>query len=411
VDVVNVSNWSVEYTCPQCGGPISLGETDRLVACPYCRTRIYLVAESSFRYLLPAAEGIREELHFIPYWRLKGLTFRFQPTGVASRFTDTSLLALQQRGLPLSLGLRPQAMRLRFVTPQVSGRFLQSDRTARDLLPLLAVQDGENPALRAFIGETISRIYAPFYFRNGDLYDAMLKRPLPAASDMDQSVIEGAPETPPWRISFVSTLCPSCGWDLQGGKDTLVLACHNCRTLWQCRGKRLEKIPFAALVDGPGPFHYLPFWRMKVRIEGLELASVADLIRIANLPRAISPELERTSLYFWSPAFKINPAQFLRWGRQMTVAQPSGESPDEFPEGPLYPVTLPIAEALEGIRVTLFGLAANKRQALTFLPHIGISPEETLLVYHPFNSGHRELIHSRMGLTVDRAAMSFGSQL
>jgi DNA-directed RNA polymerase subunit RPC12/RpoP len=411
VGAVNVSNWSVEYSCPQCGGPISLGETDRLVACPHCRTRVYLVAENSFRYFLPAAEDLAEELHFIPYWRLKGLTFRFQPTGVIPRFTDTSLLSLQHRGLPLSLGLRPQAMKLRFVTPQVSGRFLQSDRTVQDLLPLLAAQDGENSALRAFIGETISQIYTPFYFRKGHLHDALLKRPVQTAAGMDQSVIESAPETPPWRISFVPTLCPSCGWDLDGEKDTLVLTCYNCRTLWQCRGTRLEKISFAALVDGPEPRHYLPFWRMKVRIAGLELASVADLIRITNLPRAISPELERTPLYFWSPAFKINPAQFLRWGRQMTVAQPSGESPDELPEGPLYPVTLPIAEALEGIRVTLFGLTANKRQALTSLPRIGISPEETLLVYHPFNPGPRELIHSRMGLTVDRAAMSFGSQL
>ncbi len=408
---MNASKWSVEYTCPQCGGPISLEETDRLVACPFCRTRVYLVAEDSFRYLLPAAEGIAEELLYLPYWRLKGLTFLFSPDGITSRFTDTNLLSLQKKGLPLSLGLRPQAMKLRFVTPQVAGRFLFSDRTVQDLLPLLAAQDGQNPAMRAFIGETVSRIYAPFYFREGRLHDALLKRPVPAASGINESLLASAPETPPWQISFVPTLCPSCGWDLQGEKDTLVLVCRNCRTLWQCRGTRLEQIPFAALVDGPEPRHYLPFWRMKARIEGLELVSMADLIRVANLPRAISPELERTPLYFWSPAFKINPAQFLRWGRQMTVAQPSGETPDQLPEGPLYPVTLPLAEALEGIRVTLFSIATNKRQALTFLPRIRISAEETLLVYHPFSLGPRELVHSRMGLTVDRTAMTFGSQL
>ncbi|SEM58104.1 hypothetical protein SAMN04489760_1246 [Syntrophus gentianae] len=408
---MNVSKWSIEYTCPQCGGPISLEEADRLVACPFCRTRVYLVAEDSFRYLLPAAEGIAEELLFLPYWRLKGLTFLFSPSGITFRFTDTNLLSLQMKGLPLSLGLRPQAMKLRFVTPQVAGRFLFSDRAMQDLLPLLAAQDGQNPAMRAFLGETVSRIYAPFYFREGRLYDALLKRPVPAASGINESLLASAPESPPWQISFVPTLCPSCGWDLQGEKDTLVLICRNCRSLWQCRGTRLERIPFAALVDGSQPRHYLPFWRMKVRIEGLELASMADLIRVANLPRAISPELEQTPLYFWSPAFKINPAQFLRWGRQMTVAQPSGETPDQLPEGPLYPVTLSLAEALEGILVTLFSIATNKRQALTFLPRIRISAEETLLVYHPFSLGPRELVHSRMGLTVDRAAITFGSQL
>lgn len=408
---MNASNWSVEYSCPQCGGPISLEETDRLVTCPFCRTRVYLVAEDSFRYLLPPAEGISEPLHFIPYWRLKGLTFLFQPTGIAARFTDASFLSLRHRGLPPSLGLRPQAMKLQFVTSRVSGRFLSSDRTIRDFLPLLAAQDGNAAALRAFVGETLSRIYAPFYFRDGRLYDALLKRAVPTATDLDPSAIEGAPEISPWNVSFVSTLCPSCGWDLQGEKDALVLVCRNCGSLWQCRRAGLEMIPFASLADGPAPLHYLPFWRMKVRMEGLELSSLADLVRIANLPRAISPELRHTPIYFWSPAFKINPAQFLRWGRQMTIAQPSGESPDHLPEGTLYPVTLPVTEALEGIRVTLFGIATNKRQALSVLPGIRIFPEESLLVYHPFHPGSRELVHSRMGLTVDRTAMSYSTQL
>jgi hypothetical protein len=107
---------------------------------------------------------------------------------------------------------------------------------------------------------------------------------------------------------------------------------------------------------------------MNVRIEGTNLASKADLIRLANLPRAISPELERTPLFFWSPAFKIHATQFLRWSQQLTVLQPSGDTPDELPTGTVYPVTMPIAEALEGIRVTLFHLAANKRQALSLLP-------------------------------------------
>jgi len=408
---VNDSKWSVEYSCPQCGAPIQLDETDRLVACPYCRTRVYLVAESAFRYILPAAEGLTEELYFIPYWRLKGLTFLFQGSGITHRYIDTNLLSLHQKGFPASLGLRPQALKLRFVTPRISGRFLKSDRTAQDLLLMPGVQGKEEPAPQAFIGETISLIYAPVYLRQGLLHDALLKRPLQTACSMDESALSKSPEASPWQISFVSTLCPSCGWDLEGEKDTLVLVCRNCRSLWHCRGNRLEKVPFAALMDGPEPHHYLPFWRMNVRIEGLELASMADLIRTANLPRAVSPELERTPLSFWSPAFKIQPAQFLRWTRQMTVAQPSGETPDQLPEGTVYPVTLPIAEALEGIRVTFFHLAANKRQALALLPRIRIFPEETLLVYHPFEAGRRELVHTRMGLTIDRAAMSFGAQL
>jgi len=408
---VNASNWSVEYSCPQCGAPLQLEETDRLVACPYCRTSVYLSGESAFRYVLPAAEDLQEELYYLPYWRLKGLAFLFQSSGVAHRFVDTNLLALRWKGIPLSLGLRPQAMKLRFVTSPVSDRFLKSDRTVQDLLPSLTAKGEENPAMQAFIGETVSRIYAPVYFRKGLLHDALLKRPLQTACGLDESAFQNAAEASPWQISFVSTLCPSCGWNLEGGKDTLVLGCRNCRSLWQCRGTRLENVPFATLTDGREPRHYLPFWRMRVRIEGMDLASMADLIRIANLPRAITPELERTPLSFWSPAFKINPSQFLRWSRLMTVAQLSGESSDQLPDGTLYPVTLPLNDALEGIRVTLFQLAANKRQALDFIPRISIFPEESRLVYQPFQLGIRELIHSRMGLTVDRAAIFFGTQL
>jgi DNA-directed RNA polymerase subunit RPC12/RpoP len=408
---VNASNWSIEYSCPQCGAPLQLEETDRLVACPFCRTSVYLVAESAFRYILPPAEGLKEKLYFIPYWRMKGFTYLLQPSGVTNRFTDTNLLSLRQKGLPSSLGLRPQAMKLRFVTPQVSGHFLKSDRTVQDLLPLIVSQSGENPPMQAFIGETISQIYTPVYLRQGLLYDAVLKRPLQTIPGMDEAIDRSAREEKPWQVSFVSTLCPHCGWNLEGGKDTLILLCKNCRSLWQCRGTSLERVSFATLTDGPEPRHYLPFWRMNVRIEGTELASKADLIRLANLPRAITPELERTPLFFWSPAFKIHAAQFLRWSQQLTVLQPSNETPDELPTGTVYPVTMPIAEALEGIRVTLFHLAANKRQALALLPRISISLTEFQLVYHPFNLGSRELIHSRLGLTVDRTAMSFGTQL
>ena len=53
---------------------------------------------------------------------------------------------------------------------------------------------------------------------------------------------------------------------------------------------------------------YLPFWRMKPRVEGIHLVSYADLIRLANLPKVINRAFESAPLYFWSPAFKVSPA-------------------------------------------------------------------------------------------------------
>ncbi len=36
------ANFSVEHECPQCGGAVRLGESDRLLVCPYCRARLAL---------------------------------------------------------------------------------------------------------------------------------------------------------------------------------------------------------------------------------------------------------------------------------------------------------------------------------------------------------------------------------
>ena len=56
---MNGTKWQIEQGCPQCGAPVTLDETDRLLACPFCRTRLYLVPEGHFRYHIPPAAGNR----------------------------------------------------------------------------------------------------------------------------------------------------------------------------------------------------------------------------------------------------------------------------------------------------------------------------------------------------------------
>jgi len=75
---VNGSNFKIEQQCPQCGAPIILDEADRILSCKFCRTRIYLDNGRFFRFYLPPAEGIPENIYFIPYWRIKGLSFTIQ---------------------------------------------------------------------------------------------------------------------------------------------------------------------------------------------------------------------------------------------------------------------------------------------------------------------------------------------
>ncbi len=76
---------------------------------------------------------------------------------------------------------------------------------------------------------------------------------------------------------------------------------------------------------------------MKPRVEGMEVATYADLIRIANLPKAITPAFTAAPLRFWSPAFKVNPALYFRWTRQMTIFQPAGDEGDRLPDRAALP--------------------------------------------------------------------------
>jgi hypothetical protein len=164
-------------------------------------------------------------------------------------------------------------------------------------------------------------------------------------------------------------------------------------------------------INGEDTCCYLPFRRMKVRIEGIGLSSYADLIRPGNLPKAITENLKEKQLYFWSPAFKITPVHFLRLSRQMTIYQPEGESAAAFSKKAIHPVTVPASEARESIVITLASIVSAKRKLLPLLPAIRIAVDESLLEYHPFLINHNELVHARMKLAIDKTALSFGARL
>ena len=34
-------------------------------------------------------------------------------------------------------------------------------------------------------------------------------------------------------LTFLATLCPKCGWTLNGQRDSVVLTCSNCETAWE----------------------------------------------------------------------------------------------------------------------------------------------------------------------------------
>ncbi len=404
----------IKHHCRQCGAPITLVETDRMVRCAFCRVKSYLLPQRYFRYVLPHRAPPGRELVYIPYWRYKGMVFYVTPNGVRHKFMDASRQAVPIPALPYSLGVRSQAMSLRFAVPETPGQFVQPLVPDRDVWTLFDRQiqagAGDTCFHQTDIGESISLIYAPYY-HDGRMVDAVLNRPVTesASTDVDWHSLDA--RRPYWRIRFVPTLCPRCGWDMDGERDTLVLNCPNCHSVWMPRSDRFHPISHAQVRGkNPGGVH-LPFWRIRCRVEGVELSSRADLVRLANLPVAVRARWERTPFDFWSLAFKVKPRTFLRVARDMTVAQLPYTLSDALPEGRLHPVTLPLTEAAETLKIILSEIATPKRRILPLMENIRITPLQAQLVYVAFREGHHELIHDDLNMAINKQQLALAGNL
>ncbi|MBP8979866.1 MAG: hypothetical protein KBG09_01280 [Syntrophobacterales bacterium] len=402
---MNGSNWQIQLQCPQCGAPVVMEETDRLLSCAFCRTRLYIVSAAPFHYYIPATTTA--EVFYIPYWRLRGLSYKIQPQEVTGVYVDTNRQALLLKGLNPSLGVRPQAMKLKFLSPETPGVFLRPLQKVEEVIPQTAPSPPAS-GRSIFIGEAVSLIYTPMIMKNGALRDAFRPQQVVPWREDDSGKYQALAAGERERTRFLATLCPACGWDLQGSRDTLVLTCGNCQSAWSCPGTSLEKVPFVVMTGLGADPHYLPFWRLKIVCEGLALASLADLVRLANLPRVITPELEKKEFHLWSPAFKVHPSLFMRWARQITVHQPENDYDETLPGRYIYPVTLSAPEALESAPVTLANIVADKRLFFQALPRLKIRIREALLVYQPFTATRQELIHETMKVVIDRKALGFG---
>jgi DNA-directed RNA polymerase subunit RPC12/RpoP len=432
---VNGSNFQIEQQCPQCGAPIILDEADRILSCKFCRTRVYLAAEDNFRFFLPPAEGISETIYFIPYWRIKGLSYTIEEKemniehqgpllsysisstvkemDISNKYLDINFLCLDSTLLPHSLGLRPQAMKLKFMgSNENEGKFLRHSSTLRDNLinDYQTRTGGLHKAI--FIGETASVIYSPVYCANGRVYDAILKKPLDLQTkdaEVEQALISTPDEK--WHVEFFPLLCPNCGADLPGEKDALIVFCSNCNSAWNPSNKKFTKVEFATWQEKGDDITYLPFWQLKVKVSGIQLETYADLIKVANLPKASSEEWTKTPFYFYAPAFKLNPALFLRWCRQLTATPPPKDLIADFPVKKIHQATLPVNEALESSLLTLVSLIANKRNLAEVLSSLNFTLEDYSLVLHPFKISSSEIVHTKIGFGMEISALNMGVYL
>ena len=403
----------IEHRCPQCSAPVTLDETDRLLTCDYCRVSSYMVAPGGFRYVLPQRSTGRESFYF-PYWRMRGALFTCGESGLEHRVIDTSLPGLEAPFFPRSLGVRAQAMKLRFASPEIEGGFLRHELSAAAAAAKIAERTNpepyQRPHLMEFIGETLSVIYSPFH-TNGRLIDGVSDKPI--SSDLPEDFISGLPvtESVHWKVDFVPTICPHCGWDMEGERDSLVLTCRNCKSLWKSAGHELAPLEFGCLPGDTNTAVFLPFWRLSPRVGGAQLKTFADLVRLTCLPKVIQKSWEERPLYFWVPAFKIRPGVFIRLACALTLAQPPREAAPGLPYAPTHPVNLPIAEAAAAMKVIVASLMKAPRRTYPRLEGLKVDAGEALLVYVPLHARGMELTHPQYRLTVNRAALRYGRQL
>ena len=409
------TGWTIEHSCPQCGAQVEFDEADRILACKFCRVRHYLMPRDRFRYVLPVAEGAQaENIFYAPYWRFRGMACICRAYDVDYRVVDTSLCGTGIAGLPPTLGLRPQAMKLHFALPEAPGRYLPLTVTSKDFAARFAEQhmcSDEQVFFRECIGETVSIIYTPFFIRGKKLYDGVLNHPVGPAADEPAGQGGAEERHDGWGVSFLPTLCPNCGWDMPAEKESCVLMCPKCSRAWQPAAGGYKELRYAVMKSDDAAVQYIPFWRMDATVEGIELKSQADLVGFANQPRVATTEMAGRALSFWAPAFKIQPQLFLRLARLVTSQQPGGETHDQLSGLELHPVTLPAREAAESIRLSLALIAAKRQEVYPELARVKIAVHGYEIVYFPFTVTPHELIHQGLYLAIGRNAFSFGRSI
>ena len=336
------------------------------------------------------------------------------PSGITNRFVDVSHQAIVTPYFPISVGVRSQAMKLRFVSSDMEGRFLKPRQSFEEIAANFENRFGKalpKPILhQAHIGESLSLIYSPFYLKD-KLYDAILDKPVSAKIDEDFNIDDFDGGSPQWHIRFVSTLCPNCGWDLEGQRDALVLLCKNCNSTWYPVGKKLKQLKFARIQGDDDNTIYLPFWRIRADISSIDLKSYADLIRIANLPKAVQSGWDDVPFRFWIPAFKVRPKLFLRLASHITVSQPREELIPELPGNRIHPSTLPVKEAIETLAITLAGFMKPRKTLMEKFHHIDIDAKSFTLVFVPFKEEHHEFIQHDYQIAINKNVMALSKNL
>ncbi len=413
-------NINVAQECPQCGAATTLTESDRLLTCSFCGVKNFLQPAGIFRYLLPPT--IEEEdtsYLLIPYIRFKGTVFLVTDKGLSHKVVDTTQLAVNVPGLPPSLGVRAQAMQLQHLDPATHAQFLIRTLEPKAILHKaaqishLTAKAGKNLFHRAYIGETLSVIYLPLIQTEHGLLDAVNRHSLSAdtSTRLKNKALKSTSFHPQWQPSFLASLCPHCGAELEGASDSLVVHCFVCDRCWKMDEKGLQEVRFQVVDDSVRAGLYLPFWKLEASIPVLNISSFADFIACTNQPMLPHPDWKKKPMQFLVPAFKLRPKVFIQAGRQATLGQwklPEGKGKKRTD---FFPVTLSLSEGRQAIKIILAASAASPKRIFPHLPKVRAVVKGAGLVYLSFNDQGHDWVQPHTGVAIGKNILRFGRQM
>jgi len=135
------------------------------------------------------------------------------------------------------------------------------------------------------------------------------------------------------------------------------------------------------------------------------------LIKVANIPKVVQPGWENIGFRFWAPAFKVRPKIFMQLSKNMTLAQLHNELIEELPEQRHHPITLPVTEAIESLKVNLASFIKPKNQLAEILHAIDITAKSFVLVYVPFLEKHHEFIQPDLQFAINKNILALSENL
>ncbi len=461
-------------TCPQCGADISFEEESTVIHCQYCGGALHITGRSGvMRTYAAPREDIRrikkiihkvanhikaekalvseKRLFFAPYWRIKGMVFRWV---FGKNLHDENLKELKTKpldhtfpayeGVQLglrSLGVRPAAIKLSFfdhgkmskmgaimnvaVThDEAMNREASLTDVGLDEMALRIQLD-----LTRLVGERYGVIYFPFWMMRLSAGKASVILILDAVANEVTRVLtsrqwEGMEEKAmkqPARVSFSSVSfipfkCPNCGWDLPLNRFDIIHICHTCHQAWMERGGRFKAVRFEAVAPLTGldqALVYLPFWVFDARIasNGQQLKTVADLHRFAPLlPAKGNQDTDRRPIKFYVPAVAIrNISAANKLATLMTQNQPEFDhmSKDRLTDCRLMGVFLPPKAATDMADILLCSLTpGNNRSRQDFVKHADMSITNLHLLWWPFYEQRLFLRDAVCGCGIQKGALS-----